>query len=227
MVSGKFIAYFRVSTQRQGQSGLGLDAQRHSVMSYLNGGDWQLLGEYTDIESGKHDNRPQLQAAMKHCRLTGATLVIAKLDRLSRDASFLIGLEKSGIEFVAVDIPNANRLTIGIMAVMVQHEREMISLRTREALAAAKKRGVKLGGFRNGFVPDPKLATAVIKQNADQFAESIGPMVRAMRDNGMKLLDIAATLTQQGIKTQRNGTWTAAGVSRILNRLDAIDQPNL
>lgn len=219
MASGKFIAYYRVSTQRQGQSGLGLDAQRHSVMGYLNGGDWNLLGEYTDIESGKNANRPQLLAAMQHCRITGATLVIAKLDRLSRDASFLIGLEKSGIDFVAVDMPNANRLTIGIMAVMVQHEREMISLRTREALAAAKKRGVKLGGARGGYVPHPDRGTAAIKKNADQFAQSIGPMIQGMRDNGMTLQDISDKLTEQGIRTARNGAWTATAVSRILKRL--------
>lgn len=219
MPSGKFIAYFRVSTQRQGQSGLGLDAQRHSVMSYLNGGDWKLLDEYTDIESGKNTERPQLQRAMEHCRITGAKLVIAKLDRLSRDAAFLLGLEKSGIEFVAVDMPNANRLTIGIMAVMAQHEREMISLRTKEALAAAKKRGVKLGGLRGGYVPDASKGTAAIKKNADQFAQSIGPIIQAMRDNGMKLKDISDALTNQGIKTARNGTWTPTAVSRILQRI--------
>lgn len=158
--------------------------------------------------------------AMEQCKLTGATLVIAKLDRLSRDAAFLIGLEKSGVTFVAVDMPDANRLTIGIMAVIAQHEREMISKRTIEALAAAKRRGVKLGGNRSGYVPDAKLGTAAIIQNADDFASRIVPMISDMRENGKTLQQIADALMTSGIKTQRGKTtWTPMGVKRILERL--------
>ena len=148
MAEGKFVSYLRVSTARQGRSGLGLEAQRQAVEDFLNGGNWQLVKEFVEVESGKNADRPQLAKAFQLCRLIGAKLVIAKLDRLSRDAHFLLGLEKAGVDFVAADMPQANRLTIGIMAVMAQHEREMISERTKAALAAAKRRGVKLGGFR-------------------------------------------------------------------------------
>src|ERR1700749_1934972 len=141
---GRFVAYYRVSTAKQGRSGLGLDAQREAVRGYLNGGNWMLLAERTEVESGKVDDRPELKAAIKTCRLTGATLVIAKLDRLSRDAHFLLGLGKAGVEFVAVDMPNANRLTVRLMAVIAQEEREMIAARTKSALAAARARGKKL-----------------------------------------------------------------------------------
>jgi DNA invertase Pin-like site-specific DNA recombinase len=150
VAQGKFVAYFRVSTARQGASGLGLEGQREAVRAYLNGGDWTLLGEFTDVESGKNADRPQLAAAMNLARRTGATLLIAKLDRLSRDAHFLLGLEKAGVEFVACDMPNANRLTVRLMAVIAQEEREMIAARTRTALAAAKARGQVLGGWRGG-----------------------------------------------------------------------------
>src|SRR5690242_3194944 len=149
MAEGRLIAYYRVSTARQGRSGLGLEAQRSAVRVFLNGGHWTLLAEHTEVESGKQDARPELTKALNSCRLTGATLVIAKLDRLSRDAAFLLNLEKSGVEFVAADMPNANRLTVRLMAVIAQEERELISDRTKSALAAAKARGVRLGGRRS------------------------------------------------------------------------------
>ena len=154
MADGKFIAYFRVSTAKQGKSGLGLEGQRAAVMAYLNGGSWNLAAEFTEVESGKNNDRPELAKAMHMCRLTGATLVIAKLDRLSRDAHFLLGLEKAGVDFVAADMPAANRMTIGIMAVVADEERRMISARTKAALDAAKARGAKLGGWRGGPVVD-------------------------------------------------------------------------
>src|SRR5262249_29946080 len=145
-MNGKFIAYYRVSTARQGRSGLGLAAQRKAVEDYLNGGRWRLLAEYTEVESGKGaDNRPQLQKALQHAKVTGATLVIAKLDRLSRNAAFLLALGDAGIKFVAADLPEANPLVVGVMAVIAEHEREAISKRTKEALQAAKRRGVMLG----------------------------------------------------------------------------------
>src|SRR5258706_10612390 len=145
MSEGKFIAYYRVSTARQGRSGLGLEAQRNAVMDHLNGGKWRLVAEHTEVESGKRTDRPELARAIGACRRHRATLIIAKLDRLSRDAHFLLGLQKAGVEFIAADMPTANRLTVGIMALVAEEERRLISKRTKEALAAAKRRGVKLG----------------------------------------------------------------------------------
>src|SRR4029077_929149 len=135
---GKFVAYFRVSTDRQGKSGLGLEAQREAVMDYLNGGSWQLVDEFTEVESGKHSDRPQLVTALAACKKHRAKLVIAKLDRLSRNLAFIATLMDSGVEFVAVDNPHANKLTVHILAAVAQHEREMIAQRTRDALLAAK-----------------------------------------------------------------------------------------
>ena len=141
----RFVAYFRVSTDRQGKSGLGLEAQRASVINYLNGGTWELVGEFVEVESGKHSDRPRLAEALQACRKHRAKLVIAKLDRLSRNLAFIATLMESGIEFVAVDNPHANKLTVHILAAVAQHEREAISERTKDALRAAKARGTKLG----------------------------------------------------------------------------------
>ena len=147
MADGKFVAYYRVSTAQQGHSGLGLDAQRDAVMRYLSNGGWPPLAEFTEIETGKGanalDRRPQLQAALAYARKHKATLIIAKLDRLSRNAAFLLTLRDSGVRFLACDMPEANDLTVGIMALVAQQEREAISRRTKEALAVAKARGVK------------------------------------------------------------------------------------
>jgi DNA invertase Pin-like site-specific DNA recombinase len=148
MAEGKWISYLRVSTDRQGASGLGLEAQRQSVADYLNGGRWKLIKEFVEVESGKKIDRPQLEAALAACRLHGAKLVIARLDRLSRDAHFLLGLDKAGVDFVAADMPNANRLTVGVMALVAEDVRKQISANTKAALQAAKARGVKLGGNR-------------------------------------------------------------------------------
>src|SRR6516164_1733158 len=153
--NGKFVAYYRVSTQKQGRSGLGLEAQRHAVAEFLNGGDWKIVGEFTEVESGKRSDRPELARALAMCRLHGARLVIAKLDRLSRNAHFLFGLQEAGVDFVAADMPNANQLTVGIMAVVAQDEAKRISERTKAALAAAERRGTVLGGFR-GVIPSAK-----------------------------------------------------------------------
>jgi DNA invertase Pin-like site-specific DNA recombinase len=147
--TGRFVAYYRVSTARQGKSGLGLEAQQQAVHEHLlDGGSWSLVGEFVEIESGKRADRPKLAEAIKACRLRGAKLVIAKLDRLARNVAFISNLMESGVEFEAVDFPQANRLTIHIMAAMAEHEAKMISDRPKAALAAAKRRGVKLGGDR-------------------------------------------------------------------------------
>ena len=148
--SPKFVSYLRVSTKRQGQSQLGLESQRMAVEAFLNGGRWQLVQEFVEVESGKHDhNRPALHQALEACKAYGATLVIAKIDRLSRDAHFLLGLQKAGTKFVAADMPEANEMTIGIMALVAQAERRMIAERTKGALQAAKARGVKLGKLQS------------------------------------------------------------------------------
>ena len=151
MAAGSFVSYLRVSTAKQGQSGLGLEAQRKAVADFLNGGSWTLLAEYVEVESGANDERPKLAEALARCRLHDATLVIAKLDRLSRDAHFLLGLQKAGVRFVAADMPEANEMVVGIMAVVAQAERRMISARTKAALQAAKARGVRLGGDRGNL----------------------------------------------------------------------------
>ena len=145
MARGRFISYLRVSTDRQGRSGLGLEAQRKAVEDYLNGGQWSVIAEFVEVESGKRDDRPKLADALTLCRLHNAILVIAKLDRLSRDAHFLLGLQKAGVRFVAADMPEANETLVGIMAMIAQAERKMISDRTKAALAAAKARGKRLG----------------------------------------------------------------------------------
>src|SRR5580704_1939364 len=148
--TGNFVAYYRVSTERQGRSELGLEAQQKAVRDHLNGGNWGIVAEFTEVESGKRSDRPQLAAALAACRLRGAKLIIAKLDRLARNVHFVSGLMESGVDFVAADFPQANRLTVHILAAVAEHEAKMISERTKVALAAAKRRGVKLGGYRAG-----------------------------------------------------------------------------
>jgi len=214
---GKFIAYFRVSTDRQGKSGLGLEAQRESVLAYLNGGSWTMVAEFTEIESGKHADRPQLAAALAACKKQKARLVIAKLDRLSRNLAFIAALMDSGVEFVAADNPHANKLTIHILAAVAQHEREAVSQRTKDALAAAKAQGVKLG--------NPRLAESVAEANAarveaaDRFAANVLPIIREIQASGVSSLrGVAKALIARGIKTARGGEWSAVQVTDILNR---------
>lgn len=221
MADGKFISYLRVSTAKQGQSGLGLEAQRKAISEHLNGGSWEMLEEFVEVESGKNNERPKLAAAFKACRLTGAKLLIAKLDRLSRDAAFLLGLERAGVEFVACDMPQANRLTIGIMAVVADEERRMISARTKAALAASKARGTVLGGWRGGPVVDQGKGVEAIKAGADAFAQRIEPVLADMRGQGLSLGAMAAQLNERQIKTARGGKWAAESIKRVLARLEA------
>ena len=223
MADGKWISYLRVSTDRQGKSGLGLEAQRTAVADYLNGGNWSVVKEFVEVESGKRDDRPVLAEAIKGCRVYGAKLVIAKLDRLSRDAHFLLGLEKAGVDFVCADMPNANRLTVGIMAMVADEERKMISKRTKEALAAAKKRGTKLGGFR-GVVPNKKaraMAVEALQARANAKAADLAPIIKDLQASGKKSLRaIAEGLNEAGIPTARGGEWSSVQVMRMLERLD-------
>ncbi len=218
MSDGRFVSYFRVSTVRQGLSGLGLEAQQKAVADYLNGGNWTVLASFTEVESGRKADRAELAKALAHCRLTGATLVIAKLDRLARDAYFLLGLQQSGVEFVAADMPFANRLTVGIMALVAEEEAKAISARTKAALAASKARGRKLGGWRGGPAVDGTLGAAATVRQADVFADSVRPMILVLQAGSLSLGAIAARLTAQGIKTARGGTWEATTVRNLLAR---------
>jgi DNA invertase Pin-like site-specific DNA recombinase len=225
MAIGKHVAYYRVSTAKQGRSGLGLDAQRKSVLDYLNGGAWELSAEFVEIESGKVDARPKLQEALCMCELTGATLVVAKLDRLSRNVAFLATLQDSGARFVAADMPEANELTIHIMAAVAQAERKAISRRTREALAAAKARGVSLGGARGNLddLLKGSAASAVARSAASRIrAQKVMRQIDIMRAQGSRSLrEIAAALNGAGITTPRGGSWQASQVKRILDTYNA------
>lgn len=228
---GKFVAYYRVSTARQGRSGLGLEAQRSAVLTYLNGGRWTLVEEFTEVESGKKTDkqRPELAKALAACRVYGATLVIAKLDRLSRNATFLLTLRDSGAEFVAADMPDANRLTVGIMALVAENTREAISANTKAALAAAKRRGVKLGnpgnatsrGRRRGQIASAEVRAA----NAAQLARDIAPVLHELRGAGiMSTRRIAEALNSREVQTPRKGgKWTAMQVSRLLKQVAAAE----
>jgi len=217
-----FIAYYRVSTAKQGASGLGLDAQRQAVRAFLSGGSWTLAAEFTEVESGKRNDRPELTKALQACRVYGAKLVIAKLDRLSRDAHFLLGLEKAGVDFVAADMPMANRLTVGIMAMVADEERRMISARTKAALAAAKARGKKLGGNRGAMLTEAVRAAGLAARTsrADTRAADLAPVIAELRGCGVVTLNgIAQALTQRGIPTPRgHSAWSAVQVSRAIAR---------
>lgn len=222
MPSGNHIAYYRVSTARQGRSGLGLEAQRRAVADYLNGGRWNLVEEFTEIESGGRSNRPQLVAALAACRVHRATLVIAKLDRLARNVAFVSTLMEAGVDFVAVDFPTANRLTIHILAAVAEHEARMISDRTRSALAAAKARGVCLGGFRGHVATDAarSRSRAARASLADRRASDLALTVRAMQAEGATSLHaLARCLNDRGITAPRGGLWAAPQVHSLLARI--------
>ncbi len=230
MANGKFIAYHRVSTDRQGNSGLGLEAQRKAVADFLNGGSWELVDEFTEVESGKrHDNRPQLAAALEACRKHKAKLVIAKLDRLARNVHFISGLMESKVDFVAADMPEANKLTVHIMAAMAEHEREQISARTKVALAAARARGKKLGwaipSRRGEQAHAVKNATAARIAQADAHAANVLPIVYSIRASGISTLKgLAEALNARGVRTSRGGRWYASTVKNLLARESQLKQ---
>jgi DNA invertase Pin-like site-specific DNA recombinase len=221
MSQGRFVGYYRCSTAQQGRSGLGLDAQRESVRAYLDASNGALLADYTEIESGKVNDRPQLARALETCRLTGATLVIANLSRLSRDAHFLLGLAKAGVKFVACDNPHATPFTVHILAGVAQLESEQIADRTKAALAVCKARGQTLGGYRGGPKVDGKLGAEAQRAEAEAFAGRVGPMVKVMRDEGKSLRQIAAKMQERRVLTQRGGKWSAANVRNVLARVAA------
>jgi DNA invertase Pin-like site-specific DNA recombinase len=224
----RFVTYLRVSTRRQGLSGLGLDAQRAACAEYIRriGGELPPLAEFVEIESGKNNARPQIKSALDLCRVTGAVLVIAKLDRLSRNAAFLLSLRDSGVEFVAADMPSANRLTVGILAVVAEAEREAISTRTTEALRAAKARGVRLGGDRGGRATPAARAAALAKrqEQAARFAALIAPHVEAARGAGCQSLrQIAGYFQERGILSPAGkANWTPKAVASLMSRVGTV-----
>ncbi len=226
----RIVAYERVSTARQGRSGLGLEAQRRAIEQLVEARGATLVGSFTEVESGRKADRPELLKALHLAKVTGSTLVIAKLDRLSRNAAFLLALRDSGVRFLAADMPEANDLTVGIMALVAEQERLAISRRTKEALAAAKARGVKLGNpngaeaLKQATDGGASLREAV-SENADAFARDLAPVVEAIQAEGVtSLRGIAAALNDRGMLTRRGGRWHVSNVRNLLARFDRGDR---
>lgn len=222
----KFVGYYRVSTRRQGASGLGLEAQQTTVRQYLVQVGGVELEAFIEVESGKNAiNRPQLQAALQRCKQTRATLLVAKLDRLSRNAAFLLNLKEAGVEFRALDIPDANTLTLGIMATLAQHERELISKRTREALAARRARGQQLGTPRDMSAyakRASRIAGQVNHAKALGRAQEVAPAIAEAREAGCESLrTIAAYLNEREITTPRGKAWTPTAVANAVRLIEA------
>lgn len=218
----KYIAYHRVSTVKQGRSGLGLEAQQQSIADYMGNVPGALIGEFTEVESGSKDDRPELLQALRQCRLTGATLLIAKLDRLSRNRRFLLELADSTINFIAVDMPEANSFTVGLMACLADYERQVISERTKAALQAAKARGVKLGNPNldkvrpNNTKPANEARSAKANVRNAEMLEVINE-VRANTNEDLSTRAICRILNEAGYTTARGGIWHPQSVVRVLN----------
>jgi len=232
MANGKFISYLRVSTQRQGKSGLGLEAQRAAVASYLNGGEWKLVAEFAEVESGRRPDRPKLAEALDMCRAHRAALVVAKVDRLTRSQGFLSRLLEAGVDVRFCDLPQiegpTGRFLLQSMASVAELEAGMIAARTRAALAAKKARGGQLGGFRGrtGTAADTAKARAARARKATDQARAIAPIIRRMGPDGTaSLRTIAAKLTAENVPTPAGGEiWTATTVARLRARLTALPQ---
>lgn len=230
MAHGKFVSYLRVSTDKQGRSGLGLEAQRAHVESYLNGGRWTLAAEYVETESGKRSDRPKLTKALAHAKAIGATVVFAKLDRLTRNVDLLRSLVASDVDLVFCDLPHVpagamGRFLLTQMASVAELEAGLISERTKAALAAAKARGVKLGnpnGARalKGKQVGNKQAVAAVKARANDRASNLASIVEDLRTKGVtSVRAVAEELNAQGILTPRGGRWHATSAARLLTRL--------
>jgi len=221
VAEGKFVAYYRVSTKQQGASGLGLEAQQADVARHLNGGEWELAGEFTDVESGtrKGNNRPELAKALHACRRHRATLVIAKLDRLARNVAFISRLMESGIDFVAVDIPHANRLTVHILAAVAEEEARAISARTKAALAAAKARGVKLGTPENLPADARPRGSATRRRQAVEAYAKLAPLAANLRAKGHSFAWVAGHFNDLGEVTAKGAPFSAMTIKRMLDRL--------
>ena len=218
MATGSFVSYIRVSTAAQGRSGLGLEAQREAVSTYLNGGEWQLLKEFVEVETGKGSNalekRPELRAAMAYAKKHRATLVIAKLDRLARNVHFISGLMEAGVEFVAADMPNADRFQLHLFAALAEQEARMISQRTKAALAAAKERGTVLGS--NG-----RVLAVRYKAEAMERVQPFAAELLAMKGQGLTVRAMADALNARGIRPPGGAGWKPGNVHRALQRAAA------
>ncbi len=221
----KYIAYYRVSTVKQGKSGLGLDAQRKMVTDFVAANGGEIVKEYTEIESGKCSDRPELAQAIRHASLVGGRLLVGKLDRLSRDLHFILSLQKCNIDFQVADLPGCDSFTIHIYGALAQRERELIASRTKAGLAAAKARGVKLG---TNNLPTELIHEAsargveIRRQNADNFAARVRPVIDAMLAQGASLRAVAGELEKLGVRTARGGRWTATAVKNVMERLSQL-----
>lgn len=221
----KIITYLRVSTARQGRSGLGLEAQKVATNAFVARRGTQVLQSFIEVESGKDDGRPELAKALQLARVTGATLLIAKLDRLSRNAAFLLALRDSGVKFIAADMPDANELTVGIMALVAQQEREAISRRTKEALGAAKARGQRLGNPNGASAlrragKGNQAALEAIRRGADAHSERLRGLLTELAAEGITSLGaVAAELNAREILTPRGGSWHKSSVRNLVARL--------
>lgn len=235
MANGMFVAYYRVSTRKQGQSGLGLEAQQNTVREYLNGGNWELVGELTEVESGKRNSRPKLAEALRLCRVYNATLIIAKLDRLARNVAFVSALMESGVEFTAVDMPKAGKFTLHIMAAVAEQEADMIAERTRKAMQTAKARGTVLGRRDSAIaayaMKGNEVSREVRSAKASVGAANLKPTIAHIqeklsqerknkgKDGAPTLREIAAEMNRRHIPTPRKtGEWSAVQVQRVLAR---------
>ena len=222
----QIISYLRVSTARQGVSGLGLEAQRAAVAAFASAGAHSIVTEFLEVESGSKNARPQLTAALAACRLHRATLVIAKLDRLARNVAFIANLMDGGVEFVACDLPHANRLTLHLLAAIAEHEREMISQRTKAALQAAKARGARLGNpngaaaLLDGCAAAARASVVARRARAAQHAAAVGPMLATLLGAGMNSRELAREMNRRGVPAPSGGAWYEGQVRRSMTRLE-------
>lgn len=218
MTENRHIAYYRVSTDKQGASGLGLEAQEAAVSRFLASAGGQLVEAYTEVESGKKaSNRPELAKALARCRKEKATLVIAKLDRLGRNVAFIASLMDSKVEFVCCDNPHANRLMLHMLAAFAEHEREQISKRTKAALKAAKARGVQLGNPELSEINDRR------RRRADEFAGAMATIIEQIRAEGYTTLEsIRDELNRRDVPTARGGRWHKPTVHNLVKRIERI-----
>jgi DNA invertase Pin-like site-specific DNA recombinase len=219
-MNGKFVSYLRVSSQHQGMDGLGMEGQRRAIEHYLNGGHWTLLAEFKEVETGKRKDRPELEKAIALCVKEKATLLIAKLDRLARNAAFLLGLMESGVKFKAIDMPDADHFTIGILAMVAEKEARDISARTKAGLESARLRGTKLGNPRPAGAV--KAAVAARQKQAKAFAENLRPVIEELRLAHVNTLrGLAECLNRRGYKTSNGKTFAAQSVKNLLATIEA------
>ena len=225
-MNGKIVTYLRVSTDRQGRSGLGLEGQRAAVVAYVARTGSTALREFVEVESGRHDDRPKLAEALAFARRAKAMLLVAKLDRLSRSVRFIATVLDSGVEFAAADVPDANRLLLHVLAAVAENEARAISDRTRAALQAAKARGVCLGSHNPtvpSLTPEARrkggaLGSQASRQKALEAYADLMPYVTKLRGHGLSLREIASRLNDDGHATRSDRPWTAVQVMRVLHR---------